>query len=118
MKATGNASVAVGAMRVIGNDGIVCLASPTGGESNVEICASCLNVELVLGNRCVFGTVNANRVDFESGVRDLTLVSSRWPGWLEGMISRRVPLDRFQEALEKRAGDVKVVIEIGRPEGR
>ena len=113
-EATGNASVAMGAMRVVGNDGVVCLASVTGGESNVEICASCLNVELVLGNKCVFGTVNANRVDFESGVQDLMRVSSRWPGWLEGMISRRVPLDRFQDALAKQAGDIKVVIEIAR----
>ncbi|HEY0839953.1 MAG TPA: glucose 1-dehydrogenase [Vulgatibacter sp.] len=114
-EATGNASVAMGAMRVIGNDGIACLASVTGGESNVEICASCLNIELVLGNRCVFGTVNANRVDFESGVHDLMRVSSRWPAWLEGMITRRVPLDHFSEALEKHTGDLKVVIEIGSP---
>jgi len=113
-EATGNASVAMGAMRVIGNDGITCLASVTGGESQVEICASCLNVELVLGNRCVFGTVNANRVDFESGAQDLARVSSRWPGWLEGMISRRVPLARFAEALTKHPGDIKVVIEIAR----
>ncbi len=113
-EATGNATVAMGAMRVLGNDGIACLASVTGGESNVEICASCLNIELVLGNRCVFGTVNANRLDFESGVRNLLRVSRRWPGWLEGMITRRVPLDRFSEALEKQPGDVKVLIEVAR----
>jgi threonine dehydrogenase-like Zn-dependent dehydrogenase len=88
------------------------LRGPFGGESNVEICASCLNVELVLGNRCVFGTVNANRVDFESGVQDLLRGSSRWPGWLEGMISRRVPLDRLPEALAKHTGDIKVVVEV------
>jgi hypothetical protein len=31
--------------------------------------------------------------------------------WLGRMISRRVPLARWQEALEHRAGDIKVVID-------
>jgi hypothetical protein len=29
------------------------------------------------------------------------------------MVTRRVPLDRFEEALERRPDDVKVVIELG-----
>jgi hypothetical protein len=33
--------------------------------------------------------------------------------WLERLITRRVPLDRFQEALDRKSDDVKVVIELG-----
>ena len=33
------------------------------------------------------------------------------PGWLERLITRRVPVERFQEALVRRPDDVKVVID-------
>ena len=32
-------------------------------------------------------------------------------GWLEQLITRRVPLERWSEALEHRRGDIKVVID-------
>jgi hypothetical protein len=66
----------------------------------------------VLGNQVVFGSVNAGRVDFENGARDLALAVERWPGWLDNMIARRVPFDRFREAFERKPGDMKVVVEL------
>lgn len=111
-EATGAPSATMGAMRIIGPDGVLCLASVTGGESPMEICASCLNMDLVLGNRVVFGTVNANRVDFENGVRDMARSLEQWPGWLARMITRRLPLDRFREGFERSPGDMKVVVEV------
>ena len=33
--------------------------------------------------------------------------------WLARLITRRVPLARWSEALEHRAGDIKVIIEFG-----
>lgn len=113
LEATGAATVAIGAMRIIGPDGVLCLASVTGGEAPMEICAACLNLELVLGNRVIFGTVNANRVDFVDGIEHLAQARTRFPGWLEALITRRVPLERFREAFERKPGDVKVVVEIG-----
>jgi glucose 1-dehydrogenase len=112
LEATGAASVSMGAMRILGLNGVLCLASVTGGEAPMEICASCLNLELVLGNRVVFGTVNANRVDFETGAKDMAEAATRWPGWLDGLITRRVPMERFREAFERRPGDVKVVVDV------
>jgi threonine dehydrogenase-like Zn-dependent dehydrogenase len=111
LEATGSAQVALGAMRIIGINGILCLTSVTGGESVMEICPDCLNFEMVLGNRTVFGSVNAHRVDFEQGVRDLEACHERWPGWLDGLITRRVPLASFREGLDRKPGDVKVVVE-------
>jgi hypothetical protein len=32
-------------------------------------------------------------------------------GWLARLISRRVPLSRWQEVLERRPGDIKVVLD-------
>jgi hypothetical protein len=31
--------------------------------------------------------------------------------WLSGLITRRVPLERWSEALEHRDGDIKTIIE-------
>ncbi len=114
LEATGSAEVAVGAMRIIGLNGILCLTSVTGGISSMEICAACLNFDLVLGNRTIFGSVNANRLDFEQGVKDLVACQNRWPGWLDSLITRRVPIERFRETFERKTGDMKVVVELSR----
>jgi glucose 1-dehydrogenase len=113
LEATGSEKVALSAMRIIGLNGILCLTSVTGGESPMEICPACLNLELVLGNRSVFGSVNANRVDFEQGVKDLGAGLERWPGWLERLITRQVSMEQFRDAFERKAEDVKVVISLG-----
>lgn len=111
IEATGSAQVAMGAMRILGVNGVLILTSVTGGETSLELCASCVNLDLVLGNRAVFGTVNAAREDFEHGVHDLVAAEERWPGWLHGLTTRAVPLAQFRDAFERRPDDLKVVIE-------
>jgi hypothetical protein len=39
-------------------------------------------------------------------------VQARWPGWLERLITRRVPLPRYEEALHRGPENVKVVIDV------
>jgi hypothetical protein len=56
----------------------------------------------------VFGSVNANRRHYEVAARTLAKADRDWLG---RMISRRVALDRWQEALEYRRGDIKVVLD-------
>jgi glucose 1-dehydrogenase len=112
LEATGSAQVALSAMRIIGLNGVLCLTSVTGGEASMEICPACLNLELVLGNRTIFGSVNAGRLDFEQGVKDLAAAEERWPGWIESLITRRVPLERFRETFERKPGDMKVVVDL------
>lgn len=67
-----------------------------------------LNRSLVLQANVVFGSVNANRAHYEiggGGAREAN------PRWLMKMITRRVPLDRWREAYERRPEDMKVVID-------
>jgi hypothetical protein len=63
---------------------------------------------MVLGNQVAFGTVNANRQHYEAAAAALARADR---SWLAGLISRRVPLDRWMEALEDRRDDIKVVID-------
>jgi len=110
IESTGNSSVALKAMSLIGLNGILCLTSVTGGQNKVTICADCLNLDLVLGNKIIFGTVNANRIDFEKGVEHLQLYNKIYPKLLDKLITNRYKLSEFKEAIEKFKG-LKAVIE-------
>ncbi|MHB8313032.1 MAG: theronine dehydrogenase, partial [Candidatus Dormibacteria bacterium] len=76
----------------------------------LTIDADALNLDMVLGNKLVFGTVNANRKHFEAAARMLAAANRKWPGVLEQIISRRVPAEQFQEAFQRRPDDIKTVI--------
>lgn len=65
---------------------------------------------LVMGNRAVVGSVNAGLADYQ---RAAAALSAADRSWLGGLITRRVPLERFVDAFEKSPDDVKVVVELG-----
>lgn len=65
---------------------------------------------MVLENDVVFGSVNANRRHYELAAEALARADR---AWLERLITRRLPLDRWREALERRPDDVKEVIDFG-----
>ena len=98
-------------MDVIGRtapNGIVCLAGVSTAGAKRLVDAGALNRSIVLENDVVFGSVNANRRHYEAGVAALRKAD---PGWLGRLVTRRVPLDRWREALENRPDDVKVVVD-------
>ena len=109
-ESTGAASVILPAIKALGLDGVCILASVTGGESKTEIDVAAWNRDIVLGNRVVLGTVNAGRRHFEAGVRDLATAEERLPGWLERMITRRLPAAQARTAFEKGPADIKSVL--------
>jgi threonine dehydrogenase-like Zn-dependent dehydrogenase len=108
IEGTGAASLVTGVLSHVAPDGIICLlgVSEAGAVESLDVGA--LNASLVLGNRVVFGSVNANRRHYEQAI-DALCVADR--DWLRRLITRRVPLDRWREAFEKRPDDVKTVID-------
>jgi hypothetical protein len=66
-----------------------------------------LNRELVLDNNVVFGSVNANRRHYEAAADALARAER---GWLDRVISRVVPVERWSEALERTPDDVKPIV--------
>jgi glucose 1-dehydrogenase len=109
IEATGVGQLVFDVMQHTAPGGIVCLTgvSPTGRQ--IEVDAGLLNRSMVLENDVVFGSVNANRRHYEQAAEALAKAD---PAWLERLISRRVPLDRWEEALDRRPDDVKAVIEV------
>lgn len=107
IEATGVASVVFDAMENNAPAGIVCLTGVSPVNRHLRVDAGTLNRYIVLDNDVIFGTVNANVRHHELAADALAEAD---PGWLEGLISRRVPLEKAAEALEPREDDVKVVV--------
>jgi glucose 1-dehydrogenase len=93
---------------------VIALAGISTAGAAAEVDLSAFNRNMVLGNRVLFGSVNAARSHFELAERVLARAD---PSWLRRLISRRVPVERWPDALERQPDDVKVVLEIS-PSGR
>jgi threonine dehydrogenase-like Zn-dependent dehydrogenase len=86
-EATGNSGVVFDSMQALGKNGVLVLSSVTGGDKMVEVPADRINLEFVLGNKVMVGTVNANREYFEMGVRDMAQSEAEYPGWLAKLLT-------------------------------
>jgi threonine dehydrogenase-like Zn-dependent dehydrogenase len=113
-EATGAPALVLRAPLLVARDGVVCLlgVSRPSGEKSLD--EAKYNNEMVLGNRLVFGCVNSHRVDFEQGAKDLAGFDRLWPGLTKRLFTRRLPLDKFGDALDKGPADIKVVLEVSR----
>ncbi|WP_326596436.1 glucose 1-dehydrogenase [Streptomyces sp. NBC_01803] len=110
IEATGVGRLVVDAMAGTAPYGVICLTgvSPSGRHLTVD--AGCLNRELVLENNAVVGSVNANLRHYRQAAEALTRADA---AWLERLITRRVPLERFAEAYAPAPEDIKVVLTLG-----
>jgi threonine dehydrogenase-like Zn-dependent dehydrogenase len=90
--------------------GVLCLAGVSSGGHTIDLDVGHVNRRIVLENDAVFGSVNANRSHYVAAAAALAAAD---PHWLARLITRRVPLDRWPEAFERRPHDVKVVLEFG-----
>ncbi|HEX8133670.1 MAG TPA: glucose 1-dehydrogenase [Actinomycetes bacterium] len=111
LECTGVGELVLDAMDKAAPDGIVCLTGVSSPGRTIAIDANALNRELVLENTVVFGTVNANRRHYQAAA---TALAKADQGWLERLITRRVPLDQWPDALQRRPDDVKAVIDLTR----
>lgn len=112
LECTGVAGVLVDVLGIAAPDGVVCLAGVSSGGHQLPIDLGLVNRDIVLHNTVVFGSVNANRAHYQAAADALGRADK---SWLEGLITRRVPLDRWQDALVRRPDDVKVAIELAAP---
>jgi len=110
IECTGVGSLVFDAMAKVGAGGVVCLTGVSSGGRSVDVDAGLLNRSMVLENESVVGSVNANRRHYQAGA-DALAAADR--SWLERVVSRRVPIDKWSDALARQPDDVKVVIEFG-----
>ena len=118
---TGFSPIIFDAMQSLNENGILILASVTGGDKKTDqVPSDKINQQFVLGNRAMVGTVNANREHFEMGVRDLALCEAMYAGWLGRMMTHKVEgLENFAEVFDilENSGErnaIKTYFEIGK----
>jgi threonine dehydrogenase-like Zn-dependent dehydrogenase len=113
-EATGAAELAFEVLeRLLATNGVFVFTGIPGRRAVVELPVSQLMRDLVLRNQLVVGTVNAARRHYEDAIRDLSLFETRFPKLLERLVTRRVPLERWQEAMRWSREDVKRVVTLG-----
>ncbi|SBT47979.1 Threonine dehydrogenase [Micromonospora auratinigra] len=108
VECTGAPAVVLDAMCKVGPTGVVCLTGVSSGGRTIDFDAGALNRALVLENNVVFGSVNANRRHWDLAAAALARADQ---SWLNSLITRRVPVDRYAEAYATGGEDIKVVLD-------
>jgi threonine dehydrogenase-like Zn-dependent dehydrogenase len=115
-EATGYSPMVFEAAEALGKNGVLVLASITGGDRKAEVSTDAINQGFVLGNKVMVGTVNASRDDFVRGVDDLVKSQAFFPGWLEKLLTTPVlGLENYPELLRRLTEDedaIKVYVEV------
>jgi threonine dehydrogenase-like Zn-dependent dehydrogenase len=98
--ASGSSQVAFQAMQALGHNGALVWVSITGADRKHEMPTDKINIDWVLGNKLLLGSVNANREHFEMGIRELALGEMMFPGVIERILTNPVNgLDNYQEMM-------------------
>ena len=108
MECTGAPSVVRDAFGRTAPGGVVCLVGVSAPGHDLDVDIGGLNRTMVLDNDTVFGSVNANRKHYRDAVEALQRADQRW---LAKLITRRVPVERWTQALTSRPDDIKVVVD-------
>jgi threonine dehydrogenase-like Zn-dependent dehydrogenase len=88
--------------------GIVCLVGVSAPGQVFSIDVGQLDRTMVLDNDTMFGSVNANRAHYNNAVDTLQRADK---AWLARLITRRVPVEQWIEALDQQPDDIKVVVD-------
>ncbi len=108
MECSGAPSVVREALGRTAASGIVCLVGVTAPGHDFDIDVGALNRTMVLDNNTVFGTVNANRLHYQMAHEALVRADKTW---LNGLITRREPVEQWTLSLERQPDDIKVIVE-------
>ncbi len=115
-EATGYSPIVFESMQALGKNGVLVLSSVTGGDRRIEVPSDKINLEFVLGNKVMVGTVNANREYFETGVRDMSQAELQYEGWLKRLLTDPVEgLENYRKLFDKLTnakGAIKVFCEV------
>ncbi|MDP6466828.1 MAG: glucose dehydrogenase, partial [Pirellulaceae bacterium] len=91
-------AMAFQAMRALGHNGVLVWTSLTGGNTGTEVPTDQINIDWVLGNKLLLGSVNANREHFEAGIKDMALGEVMFPGVIEKILTN--PVDGLDNHVE------------------
>ncbi|MEO6859025.1 MAG: glucose 1-dehydrogenase [Solirubrobacteraceae bacterium] len=109
IECTGHGPLVFELANVVAPDAVICLTGISSGTRTVAVGLDQVNKAMVLENTVLFGSVNAGRRHYQQAADALTRADRNW---LERLITRRVPMSGFADALHKNDDDVKVVVDL------
>ena len=108
IECTGVGQVIADCVQCVGSGGVVCLTGVGSGGRTSGLSTADLAADLVLQNKVVVGTVNANKRHWYKAGEALARADH---GWLSRLISRCERPENFDRALHRNPDDIKVVIQ-------
>jgi threonine dehydrogenase-like Zn-dependent dehydrogenase len=109
LECTGDGELVLELAGQLAQAGVMCLIGISSGQRRLTVNMNRIGASMVLENSVIFGTVSAARRHYERAVEALVRAD---PAWLGALISRRVPLSEWPQALTRLPGDVKVTVDL------
>jgi threonine dehydrogenase-like Zn-dependent dehydrogenase len=109
IEGTGVGSLLLDCLRGLNNNGIIGLCGINSVTDDMPVPLASINKQMVLANQTIVGSVNEARRHYEQA--NEALASADLP-WLERLVTKKVPMDTWTDALAKTHDDVKVVIDL------
>ena len=101
-EATGNAGVCFQSMEVLAHNGVLIWTSITGGQYDVAFNGAKINLDWVLGNKLLLGSVNGNRRHFEQGIQAMSLGEHTYPGVIGRILTNPIAgFDGYQDMMKQ-----------------
>lgn len=112
VEASGYAPAGLRSVPLLSPNGALVLTGVSGGHQALTIDVNALSTNIVLENHLILGSVNASRSHYQQAVEDLLAWRQKFGDLPERLITARLPLARFAEALGHPAEAIKTVLEI------
>lgn len=90
---SGHAPLGYEAIPLLNSNGILALLGVTPGDGCLNLPSDRMYFEMMHKNKCVIGSVNASRHDFETAISRLRNIESKHPGILEQLQTNRLSID-------------------------
>jgi glucose 1-dehydrogenase len=110
MEETGVASLAAEAQGLLNNNGVLCLLGIYRPNLATQDIGHSYD-DIVLGNKITFGSVNANKRYFVSGIQDFKTIQQQFPGVLKSLFTKIVGPSDYSQAYSPTKDDIKSVID-------
>ena len=111
-EATGSADCAFDALHALAVNGVLCLASITAGSFMKSVPVDRLNYDVVLGNKLIFGTVNAHRQDFIDGLSQMERIEQEYPGVLGRLLTDSLSFNQVDRMFDRRDAGIKTILQV------
>lgn len=109
VEATGSAQCAFDALNALAVNGVMCLTSITAGGGTATVPIDRINYDMVLGNKLIFGTVNAHRTDFVEGLAQMERIEQHYPGILGRLLTGRATFTTPDRIFDSGQDGIKTV---------